>query len=67
MRFVALNNGKVAVVGIRQSTIIFADNDEAEDTLDRETIRALQIIKGKNESVASNYGSNGSKSCCGFF
>ena len=39
------------MVGILQNTIIFANNDEDEDNMDRE----CQIIQEKNESAASNY------------
>ena len=36
------------MVGILQSTIVFANNDEDEDNMDRE-------CQKKNESAASNY------------
>ena len=39
------------MVGILQNIIIFANNDEDEDDMDRE----CQIIKKKKESGASNY------------
>ena len=41
----------VTVVGILQNTIIFENNDEDKDNMDRE----CQIIKEQNESAASNY------------
>ena len=39
------------MVHILHKTIIFANNDEDEDNMDRE----CQITKEKNESAASNY------------
>ena len=46
--FSVRENGKVTVVGILQNTIIFANNEEDEDNMDRE-------CQEKNESAASNY------------